>query len=166
VLERHPKYSVVSTRQLRTKLVLAGHRYNLRQLAASRGWCLPGVAPVLFGNGSTATKDTSRSIAAPSLTVSSSTLCFERLGLEATTLEKEEEESIQKSAQGELKRGTCGGQKNSYHDISSLLTAKIVALHFWAVTHGFLGGWARVHHQASLCLPVQYSCLLSSGSLP
>jgi hypothetical protein len=63
------------------------------------GGVCPGVAQLLLGNGSTATEDTSRSAAAPSPTVSSSTLFFERLRLEATAL-KQKKGRVVKNHQG------------------------------------------------------------------
>jgi hypothetical protein len=55
---------------------------------------------------------------ASSLAVSSSPPCFNRLGSEASTLEKKKkEESVQQPAQKEIKKGTC----NSLETLTSMV---------------------------------------------
>jgi hypothetical protein len=70
----------------------------------------PAASPATFNDGSTRTKGTLCLVVASSPAALSSTLFFEHLGKEASSLEKKRE-SVQKLAQEEFKKGTRNGME-------------------------------------------------------
>jgi hypothetical protein len=67
-------------------------------------------SPATFNDGTTTTEGTVSFIVVLLPTVSFSIPCFDRFGSEASTLEKKKnEESIQKPAQEEIKKGSSNG---------------------------------------------------------
>jgi hypothetical protein len=112
----------------------------------------PAASPVTFNDSSPTTEGTVSFVVASSTADSSSAPCFDRLGLEASTLlKKKEEVNVQKLAQEEIKKGIHNGLEtftsmvHHHRQKRQLICAsERRPLISW-------GGWAGDHHQSSMC---------------